>query len=217
MSIFRKLTLVIAVILVASSVSGIFAVWTYATLPPEDASVSSNITLSEFTYHNPEEILPGGGTGTGGEEDDDGDFELEGANHYRLLDSILWNLEYGLNYTMNGQNKPAIHNALKEDGDVMHCEQTVQPGNMKFVLISEDVDTENLLFTMQRKTSTEYHLYTMLLTDAKKPAGTKIDVYKTILVVKDGEWTATESYLGTAITVKIKKVNGINVDTWVEK
>ena len=223
----RRTTLLLAVILVIASISGVFGLWTYSTLPPDGVSKNVDLTLSTFTYHTPEEILPGG-SGTGGGDEGGGDIgggdegggsvDLGGANHYRLLDAILWDLEYGLNYTNDGQNKPAIHNALRRDGEVMYCEQTVQPGNMKHVLIEEDDETQNLLFAIKRISSTEYHLYTMKADDAEQKAGVEIEVYKTILIRgENGEWKATESFKGSAITYKPdKKINGINVDTFIE-
>ncbi len=58
--VFIFLTLIVAI----SSVGGVYATWLYAESPPISVNQGVGVSISEFNYP-PEEILPGGGEGTG--------------------------------------------------------------------------------------------------------------------------------------------------------
>ena len=112
-----------------------------------------------------------------------------------LLDMILYKASYGLNAT----KKPIIHNYLQDEGDVIYCNQNVQGGNLKHLMIDSVSSADRLYFVVTKISDVEYHTFTLKSNDLDKDMGTEIPVYKTIMQ-KDtqGEWSATKSFFGYA-------------------
>lgn len=216
----RRTTLLLSVILVIASISGVFGLWTYSTLPPDGVSKNVDLTLSTFTYHTPEEILPGG-SGTGGGDIGGGDVGGsggtqvdDGQDHYSMVQAIINHLKYGLN--ANG-NQPIIHNSLKEDGAILYCEDNVQGGHLKKLFDGVSFNAGKIFFVIHRESATEYQIYTLLDKDLEKGVGTRIEVYKTLVVKTDGKWAATTSYKGTAAINRpgTKTSYGIDVHSFI--
>ena len=174
---------IIPIFLITATVSGVYATWAYAEKTPTAVTTSMDVSLLEFEF-KPEEVLP----------DDEQSSQL-GENHLALIKKIIEEASYGLNAT----KKPIIHNLLNNVGDVVYCQQNVQGGNLKHLMI-DGTDAYNLLFQIEYVNEQEYVAYTYLRKDATDNAiGTEIEVYKTIMSkTEKGVWEATRSYEGVA-------------------
>jgi len=179
-SIKRICTVGILVVFLLSTV-GVYATWQYAGLPPDPREALLNILMNPFLY-KPEEVLP----------DEKEDSKL-GENHLSLIDAILNTNDYGLNET----KKPILHTYLSDDG-IVYCNQSVQGGNLKHLMIDQVSGSERLYFVITRVSDTVYYTYTMRYSDLSLPVGTRIQVYRTTMEKKDGEWEATGSVAGYA-------------------
>jgi len=202
MRTLRVLKLIPAMCLIlVMSLSGVYATWRYAVLkiPTTQENLSWSMTLFEYA---PEEILPGGGT----------EVAPMGENHYTLIEKILNEASYGLNAT----KKPIVHELLKKPGDVVYCNQTVQGGNLKHMLLDAAEGAEFLYFVITEISDTEYHTFTFVEDALGGPYGSEIEVYKTIMVCGDnGIWTAPNSYKGYAkINEPLVVSRGIDVTSW---
>ena len=185
-----------------ASFGGAFAVWQYAESDIEDVNVANDIVLVDFEY-KPEEVLPGG----------DGIETPIGENHLLLIQEILNESSYGLNET----KKPIIHNLLNGQGDVVYCDQNVQGGNLKHIMIDGVSESEKLYFVVEWVSDTEYNAYTLIANQLDGAIGSEIPVYKTVLVEHDGVWTADKSYFGYATIISPEQVSrAIDVTTWRE-
>ncbi len=201
-TIVGMLALLCAVTLLIT-VPGVFASWLYAGEDPDDGFASILLSLIEFEYA-PEEIVPTGPEAPVGED------------HLALLAMILHEASYGLNAT----KKPIIHNYLNHKGDVLFCNQNVQGGNLKHLMIDSSDSSQRLYFVMEMVSETEYNAYTMRYADVTgKALGTEIEVYKTVMVMDgEGVWDDTQSYIGYAKVNSPSIVSrAIDVTTWREK
>ena len=179
-----KYLLLIGCVIFATMFGGVCATWFYASQPAASVSQSHSVSVSEFEY-TPEEVIPGG------------DIEAPlGENHLDLITLILNDDRYGLNATQ----KPIIHNLLKNPGDVIYCDQNVQGGNLKHLMIDSSSATDQLGFVITKVSDTEYHAFTFCYHDVRNgEIGSNVQAYKTILEKKqDGIWYATKSYMGYA-------------------
>ena len=135
-----------------------------------------------------------------------------GENHYSLIEKILNEASYGLNAT----KKPIVHELLTKPGDVVYCNQTVQGGNLKHMLLDAAEGAEFLYFVVTKISDTEYHAFTFVEDALGGPYGSEIEVYKTVMVCGDnGIWTAPNSYKGYAkINEPVVVSRGIDVTSW---
>ena len=202
-SIIKKVMLVAMLVLIACSSVGVFATWNYSNNYTDGINSSTNIGtgLNEFYYH-PEEILP-----------DDEEASQLGENHLELINSILYEVSYGLNAT----KKPIIHNTLNKVGDVLYCEQNVQGGNLKHLMIDGVAESSKLLFQIEYVSETEYITYTYVAAEIKATlTGQRVNAYKTVMKKgDDNEWYADLSYRGNAVVIDPNSVSkGLDSSTW---
>lgn len=188
-------------LILVMSLSGVYATWRYAVLKIPTTHENLNWSMTLFEYA-PEEILPGGGT----------EVAPMGKNHYSLIEKVLNEASYGLNAT----KKPIIHGLLTKPGDVVYCNQTVQGGNLKHMLLDAAEGAEFLYFVITEISDTEYHAFTFVEDALSGPYGSEIEVYKTVMVCGDnGIWTAPNSYKGYAkINEPVVVSRGIDVTSW---
>lgn len=204
MGIVRKVILTSILVILACLPIGVFATWKYGG-PVASVDVLLDMSLGVFDY-KPEEVLPGG---------DDVEAEVD-QNHLDLINNILHEASYGLNAT----KKPIIHGLLNDKGDVVYCEQNVQGGNLKHIML-DNTDAERLLFQIEYVSDSEYVTYTYSRdTIATYQIGDRIPIYKTIMKseTKNNKmvWSATSSYVGTAVIVSVSGgYRGIDSTTWV--
>ena len=179
----KGIALLLLLIVMASMATGVYATWVYAIPRIEGKSGFFSPLLSVFEYR-PEEILP-----------DDQEANRLGQNHLDLITKILHEASYGLNAT----KKPIIHEELNVVGDVLYCEQKVQGGNLKHLMV-DGTYAHNLLFQIEYVSETEYITYTYYYSDVKSNAvGVEIEVYKTVMKKGDNKkWDAPVSYKGVA-------------------
>lgn len=179
-----KYLMLVCCSVLAAMLGSVYAMWEYATQPSTPVSQSPSFILSEFEYA-PEEVVPGG------------NIEAPlGENHLALIEMILNEASYGLNAT----KKPIIHNVLRNPGDVIYCNQNVQGGNLKHLMVDSSTATEELYFVISKVSDTEYHAFTLRYNDLRNgEVGSEIMVYKTILEKgQDDIWRAPRSYAGYA-------------------
>ena len=184
---------------VCVSVSGVYATWKYTQNKIEDKQNQISLGVDEFVF-TPEEVLP------------DEEFDQLGENHVELINNILNEVRYGLNSTQ----KDIIHKYLVNVGDIIYCDQKVEGGNLKHLML-DGANVEHLLFLIVKVSDSEYHTYTYTENDIDKAIlGTRITVYKTVME-KDanGVWDATRSYVGTAVVIDPPNVGeAIDYTTW---
>lgn len=194
----RFVTLLLVVISMA--VPGIFAYWQYSHLAPDPEENAIFTDLAVFDYP-PEQVVP----------DDDLSSSL-GENHLELINTIAYEESYGLNAT----KKPIIHNYLKKPGDVIYCNQNVQGGNLKHLMVDSSSASDKLYFVVMEISDTEYHVFTTRYSDiTDNSIGTRIVAYKTVMIEENGEWSARSSYYGTAEVNDPGVVSrAIDVTTW---
>ena len=183
-----KITSIIFAVALLLSLGGVAAAsWVYPVNTISNQSVSVKPTA--FTWEGAE-VLP-----------DDTQNSI-GENHIQLIDNILFEMKYGLNAEGNSA-KPIIHNSLNRVGDVLYCQQNVQGGNLKHLMI-DGSDAFSLLFQVEYVSDTEYNLYTYSAPLIKSAnINSTIEVFFTVLKVNDyGVWQAVKSYAGTAVVVK---------------
>lgn len=192
--------ILVSSILLILFIPGVFAFWGYnSTIPSEPETFAAS--LMEFGYKT-EEVLPGGGSVSA----------PVGENHLALIEKILNEPSYGLNAT----KKPIIHNTLSYPGAVIYCDQKVQGGNLKHLMIDGVAASEKLYFVISEVSDTEYNIFTLVANDLKGSIGSEIEVYKTVAVKgTDSKWKATVSYHGYAQIISPGKVSrAIDVTTW---
>ena len=195
-----KYVLPALLVILALLVGGAYATWEYARQPATPVDEDLPLGMDVFDY-KPEEIIPGG------------DVEAPlGENHLALIEKILNEPSYGLNAT----KKPIIHNVLKSN-NVIYCDQNVQGGNLKHLMIDDSVNTERLYFVISKASDTEYHAFTFSYYALREgEEGSEIPVYKTVLEKgENGKWTAPRSYIGYATIIDPGIVSvAIDYRTW---
>ena len=186
------------VLILALSVGGVYAVWTYYDEPIESQDGAMGVNISVFDY-TPEEILPGG------------DVEIPdiGQNHHVLIDLILneSNKGYGLNYSDN----VVLHKYVERQG-VAYSNQKVSGGNLKFILDPKN-NTHGLYYCVEWVSETQYYAYTFSSDELTMHAGTETEIvaYRTVFVKESGEWIATTSHYGKAKTRPLDDL-GVSAD-----
>ena len=110
-----------------------------------------------------------------------------------MINAILNTKDYGLNET----KKPILHTYLADDG-IIYCNQNVQGGNLKHLMIDQVTGSERLYFVITKVSDTVYYTYTMRYNDLSLPIGTRIQVFRTTMEKQNGKWSATGSVSGYA-------------------
>ena len=188
-----KFMALLCALLLAASVGGVFAVWRFAEDPAESRSDSIGVAIREENFvWKPEEILP---------------TDKPGENYMTLLDSILNNIKVGLN-----SSKDVILNTAQEYG-IVHCDQTVQGGNLKHLNDVFTASDRDLDFVIEYKSDTELHCYMFEDDDVDSVLVdvTLIKAYKTILRFDGSEWYGEESQLGYATIRYLPNSNHIGI------
>ncbi|MBQ7788361.1 MAG: hypothetical protein IJ398_01760 [Clostridia bacterium] len=187
--VFIFLTLIVAI----SSVGGVYATWLYAESPPISVNQGVGVSISEFNYP-PEEILPGGGEGTGGVE--------IGQDHYHTIQLIVD--EAGKGYSLNSSG--SILHSLLRNNEVVYSNQKVSGGNLKFILDPSN-NTHKLYYALERVSDTLYYAYTFSIDELSTAGGTDIEIvaYRTSIEYTD-KWYATESHMGYAKTASLREL-----------
>lgn len=200
----------IMLLLVFTTIGGVFAIWQYAELAPQNVQQNVNVSISVFDYP-PEQILPGGDTETA----------PLGENHFKLIELVLWEDDKG--YGLNINNNVVIHQYLKSH-KVVYSNQKISGGNLKFILDSRN-NTHGLYYCVEKISDTLYYCYTFDVNALSTASGTSeyITVYRTSLVKTD-EWRATTTYEGVAQTKRLSELGAsadshslsysIDVTTW---
>ena len=192
----KKLLVIIMACSMLFSACGVFATWQFAEDVPDAVNKAQGVYLSEFVWA-PEEILPD---------------VTPGQNYLDLHQSILENVKGGLN-----SSKDTLENAVLRDSDgLLHSSQNVQGGNLSHLFITEAC--RELDFIAQYVTNSEFLVYMYKSSDTLNGAvGTsRMQVYKTIYIKTNGEWSGQETQLGTAIIQFFPNTNtlAIDVNTW---
>ena len=193
----RTLTIFITLFMLCTTVGSVYAVWKYA----KEMDAPSDATPSIFDYA-PKEILP----------DDIASTEL-GQNHLTLIENLLDDKEYGMNY----DGSKLVIGCVVDDG-LIYSEQHVSGGNLKHLLI-DGTSAHALLFQVEYVSDTEYLVYTYVNGDAYTYGiGDEIEVYKTVVSKDSGKWVATLSYKGKAKVMRFstqnKNIRVIDSETW---
>ncbi len=182
--------------------NGVSAKWFYGATGPIQ-SISIQYKLEDF-YWEGSGLLP------------DNEANQYGENHIALLQKIIDDISYGLNTT----EKPILHNYLEQVGDIVYCEQQVEGGNLKHLML-DGTGAYALLFQVEYISATEYHVYTYSQEDATdNTIGTRIEVYQTIVAQTNGKWDGVKTRIGSATVTDpyVKKVpRAISSVTWLEK
>ena len=197
----KKYLLSFLCLMLTLMVGGVSATWVYADKFPETMDAVMNIFFTVFAY-TPEEVLPGG-------EDNDKPVQ-PGQNHNWLIDRIL--NEPTKNYGLNPGGKEII--SILNSKGFLYCNQKSSGSNFKFLLDSEEAD--ELYYTIEKVTDTEYYAYTFAVQDLINAEDTnnEIEVYRTTLVKSGNKWSATLSYLGYAKTKKASQLGFSYAPNW---
>ena len=179
-----------------ASVGGAFATWFLAEDPSPIVKQSQNITISEFVWL-PDEILPS---------------VTPGQNYLDLHQSILENVKGGLN-----SSKDTLEDAILRDSDgLLHSSQNVKGGNLSHLFITQAC--RELDFIAQYVTDSEFLIYMYKSDDTLNgTVGTsRMQVYKTIYIKENGDWSGKETQLGTAVIQFFPNSStlAIDVNTW---
>lgn len=192
----RKFLLLLMSLLLIFLVSGVYATWLYDGLSLDPAEQQIGFSLSEFDY-SPEEVLPGG-------ENEDPEI---GQNHLMLIDLILNDLDYGLNYG----SKTVLHDYLEDEG-VVYSNQKVSGGNLRHLLNPTD-NTHNMYYCLEKVSDTVYYAYTFSMDDLATAGGSTVEIvaYRTVFEKTD-KWNATTSHYGHARTRTLRDL-GTSADS----
>ena len=191
----RMLTLILALVALMS-VGGVYATWIYVGAPITPVDQNVDVSILEFNYP-PEEVLPGGGN----------EQAPIGQNHLALIDLILNDLDYGLNYG----SKKVLHNYLEDEGAV-YSNQKVSGGNLRHLLNPTD-NTHKMYYCLEKMSDTVYYAYTFSMDDLSTAGGSTVEIvaYRTVLEKTD-KWYATTSYYGQALTKTLRDL-GTSADS----
>ena len=195
--------LLLGFLIIVATIPGVFANWLYTFDFVENKQTDVNLGVNAFEYA-PEEVLPG----------DEEDTQI-GHNHLELIEKILNEVSYGLNAT----KKPIIHNLLNKVGDVVYCQQNVQGGNLKHLMI-DGTGAYDLLFQIEYVDENTYITYTYVHGDILTvPLGDRIYAYKTTMSRgNNGVWTAPTSFYGSAVVMRSpisSSIRGLDSSTWI--
>lgn len=190
------LSVFISLIMLMTSVSGVFATWYMAEQPAVSVQQSQDIFISEFVWA-PDEILPS---------------VTPGQNYLDLHQSILENVKGGLN-----SSKDTLENAVLKDKDgLLHSSQNVQGGNLSHLFVTQE--SRELDFVVEYVSDNEFLVYMYKSADADNGAAgvTKIQVYKTIYTKENNEWYGKETQLGMATVQYFPSTSVLSIDvkTW---
>ena len=201
MNKLMKLFVAICSVVIISSFSGAFALWTYY----DNASPlysEQNMNLEEFYYA---ENVP-----------DDGEHEL---SHNALLEKIV-DFNYGLN-NYNSLLSKAVRERFGDGYDRVSSNQQVSGGNLKNVFSNID-GFENVGFLIYYVNDEEYYVYTYDNRETTK-IGSTIETYLTHLHLREGKWILSGGFEGSATVCSYngntsgKYKNTIDPSTFVRK
>ena len=198
----KKLTLLLAAVILTFSIAGVFASWNYATADANSEHTNLVAGLEVFAY-KPEEVLPGV------------EMNQIGQNHQTVIERVVDDVKYGLNST----HKPIIKDLLLDDGaGVVYSQQHVTGGNLK-KLVAGVSSVDALEFAVEYIDDNTFAIYTFSKLKLNSAAeGDYIDTYKTFLVKSNGVWDATICYIGTApvlyVTVRGDTFKSIDETKW---
>lgn len=191
----RLLPVILGLVLLLTT-GGVYATWLYSANGTPPVFHLFDIDLGVFDYP-PEEILPGG-------ENEDPEI---GQNHLALIDLILNDLDYGLNYG----SKKVLHDYLEDEGAV-YSNQKVSGGNLRHLLNPTD-NTHNMYYCLEMVSDTVYYAYTFSMDELSTAGGSTVEIvaYRTVLEKTD-KWYATTSYYGQALTKTLRDL-GTSADS----
>lgn len=192
----KRFLLPLIALLLVFSVGGVYATWLYAEQSPAPVEQFVDLSLQVFDYP-PEEILPGG-------ENEDPEI---GQNHLALIDLILNDPDYGLNYG----SKKVLHDYLEDEGAV-YSNQKVSGGNLRHLLNPTD-NTHKMYYCLEKVSDTVYYAYTFSMDELSTAGGSTVEIvaFRTVLEKTD-KWYATTSYYGQALTRTLRDL-GTSADS----
>ena len=212
------------------SISGAYATWRYAGLPPVPVDTELSVILSQWTGS---EILP----------DDD----AIGENHRLLVENIVNGDSIGLNTSNSYLNKQIAKRQDDYNRDTLGSMAVTQGSELERLFGTEG-EAENLTFLIHFVSDTEYEIfttgvylgergevgyswftpYTKTPGDPTVPIGDYVyPVYKTTVVKTNGTWTAADTKLGAAKSAwydenqndrykNVTQIPSFNPDSWTE-
>ena len=192
----RILPLLLGLIVLLTT-GGVYAAWMYSNGGMEPGLHLFQAELGVFDY-TPEEVLPGG--------DNENRPEV-GQDHLALIDLILSDLDYGLNYG----SKKVLHDYLEDEGAV-YSNQKVSGGNLRHLLNPTD-NTHNMYYCLEKVSDAVYYAYTFSMNDLSHAGGTTTEIvaYRTTLEKTD-KWYAITSHYGLAETKTLRAL-GVSADS----
>ena len=185
---------IVAVLLILSTVAGVYATWQYPTKQP-GAEVQNSIHIVDFFWTGAEE-LP---------ENDE-----VGENHIALIERITIS-EYGMNDPDSFLSE-YIADRIDESKDTVSSVAPTPKGNLKDLFNTSEM--KKLDFMMQLYLSDNGQiigcdLYTFLTADLGFSVGRTVSpVYKTVLKLEDGKWLPEITYKGKSVTMKYDAKQG---------
>jgi len=176
-SYLKSLSLILSVLLMIMSVSGVYAIWKYYS-PASAVMGEMHAEINQFMWDS-EEVLP----------DDDN----IGESHYDLMNDVLNGKKYGL----NGSDSP-IKDALIIKR-ILNSKDKITGGNLKNAFATQG--TKELEFVFEYIADDFYYFYTFADDDLNGGIvdTTRITVYKTKFSCKDDVWYTDGTLIGTAI------------------
>lgn len=191
----------VLLLLFVVTISGVSALWNYATADPGEAKLSFRYEIEDFYY--PEDVP----------EDEENE-----ESHNNLLQKIV-DFEDGIN-----NPNSLLSNALKDRMDDLKnnvcSNQQVSGGNLKNKFSNVD-GYENVGFLIVFDSDVEYSVYTYRNQDTNR-IGDIIETYLTKVYYRNGKWILSGGWKGQAeVTRYDGKTNGsyknvIDYKTWIE-
>lgn len=199
----KRSVILIGVLLcvLAACIGGGYAQWVLADVVANPEKTDNGIEISPF-YYKPQEVLP----------DEEESTELR-ENHMDLLNNILYHSKYGLNYSNT------LDNAVERYG-TLRSQENISGGNLKHLFTTRA--SELLDFALQYVSDTEFVLYTFE-DDALETGivgSTRIPVYKIVIRLENGTWSAVGAVEGHALirqftTSNNKKYRTVNPEDFI--
>jgi len=203
MKAFKKSMIVLVAVVLLVSVGGVSATWYYATQPAQSVEETLDFQLGDFLWDG------SGSLPTEGEI---------GENHLLLIDNIINHPQHGLNASgsyLNDQIDKRQSGGLGWGGgrDTLGSMAVTQSEELTEIF---GLDASALSFLIQFVSDTEYYLFTtgvdlgergacnIFGTTTKAgspnvPLGSPVyPIYKTVVRMVDGKWTAISTVIGYA-------------------
>lgn len=138
------------------------------------------------------------------------------TNAIAAIEFVINHIDRGLN---SSANKHTFEQWCNKNNTVLHCrDNTISGGNLNNEFAS--LGAQDVLFTLEWKSETQYNIYLYYTVDATKEnaeKGAYITVYNQYIVYNsiDKVWSAADSYKGLA-KVQSEK-NGYGIETAVDE